>query len=37
LETTIFGNLIHRGIGIRLSAKCPVVRMAVGGVFQNGI
>ena len=33
-ETTIFGNLIHRVDGIRLSAKIPVVGESVRALFK---
>ena len=37
LETTMFGNLSHRAIEIRLPAKIPVLDKAVRALFfQNG-
>ena len=35
LETTIFGNLSHRAIEIRLPAKIPVLDKAVRALFSK--
>ena len=35
-ETTFFGNLTHRAVEIRLSAKMPILVETVRALFQNG-